>query len=1362
MGDFCPNKSTPEWKILEEQVGSDLAMYTWLYYGNNIPNVQSSSKIKRDLRFRPNEERMERIYHNINVYNRKNSTSHYVSKVKSYGNTFDVTLHYNYLPVNIEKKRQQQMRRKDTFVVENFNSTGFNETFRPKPNDRLTSPAMDENIQSINEDGDVVHPDNIPMDMDYLVDDASLQISKTEQKRKKSIDAEIIKLKAQLNSTTDPLLTKGYLAKIQKLKNDSEDADKRIAVAKKINEEGDFTNVLMYAESQLKLVEEILSEDVVSADNILLAQRIINLWKKAGDFSEDPTKHIILDEDEVNTSDIRNSFRLKAGQAEDLERLLNPLKERYIVNFVNENIDTTLSKEEIFKNLKDAGMLTSNFLHLGRNEDAMVQALFAAVESANILAQNEATALWKELDSLTEKAISKAKGISPDKNPFRIYSQKTKSGLDTGKMVHRFSAEFFTKAQELKYQAFQKIDPKTGKKSGTKREIANYYKWMNQNTITFDYRKLFVDTDENGMIPAEFLFADNFSSDEKSKHINELKENLGEKGYEIYMKQLEAKFEKFKTMREVEWDRISGLSVSDDVKKTIFENWNKENSPFWYSEMLEKESLKTKKNGEYYNTFNAQKYTQEIPKKFIDGKRTEWYDSNFEKIENDVDLLNYYNHYMDLLKQMKSVLPQDKQKLMGMNDIPKMKQSLMDQYAEKGMLMGVLPFWNKMQEMITTTDLATIDNSDIDPFTGIKEKNINISYVEDVNQKINDLVKIKKIKYEQEFGATKGPITETIIKQLREEARHEIAQENSFDLTKIMKAYSVMALGYKHKSIIEPQVRMLEQAFKNRSEIQTNKAGKISTQNGKEIAQKGLSNLTKQFDFTLDTSFYNLGGRKVEGVSKKKAFTTLEKAKIKELNVLLENATSEEDRKLIQEKIDSIGGNVTGSAIGDMFLKYMTFKGLGWNVGSAFSNMSFGFISNLTNASETPADLKRMKRAYKKVVHSIGRNASFNTISTDEAIKIRSFMDKWDLMKTSNNELFEKSEKSSIKKGLGRFGPMTMQERSEYLNYAPIMISQMMAFKAKDADGNEVELWDAYDKDGQLKEGYTTDVNEVKLIRKIKRMIEMSHGDYNNALKVKATIGGRFLTQFRTWMFEGFATRFESEKIDYALSYGRDSEYIRKGRYRSYTAGQLTTAGIALGTTILPGIGTAVGAALGFGIGKIAGMKTDQSAINDTVFTLKQLVRKLMFKSTKFEDRFTETDAANMRKNMTELYFLMGVAGLTLLLTAMGGDDDDDKQFAANFLLNQMTRMQTDITFYTNPMEAEKLTKTAIPASQLLVDVVDWFGDVKNLYNEDLKDDTFRSGPFKGSSKALIHFGEMIPFAAQGIKLKRTATTLLK
>lgn len=295
--------------------------------------------------------------------------------------------------------------------------------------------------------------------------------------------------------------------------------------------------------------------------------------------------------------------------------------------------------------------------------------------------------------------------------------------------------------------------------------------------------------------------------------------------------------------------------------------------------------------------------------------------------------------------------------------------------------------------------------------------------------------------------------------------------------------------------------------------------------------------------------------------------------------------------------------------------------------------------------------------------------------------------------------------------------------------------------------------------DAKLKEGYTTELEIPKVIQKIKRISEMTHGDYNNQLKIKSTALGRAASQFRTWMFEGFANRFEGQKPDDTLSYGSDNPYIRKGRYKSYTAGQLTTAGASIGTMLLPGIGTVVGAGIGVLAGKIGGMKTEYSAIEDTLFSLKQFARKLMFMKPDFEGRYSQVDAANMRKNMMELHLMLGLMGIALLLKA-GMDDDDEKDMTANFLLNQTIRLRTDIGFYTNPLEFEKLTKTAIPMASLVQDSYELVGDVQKYFNDDNSDDVFESGPFKGDAKAVVHAGELIPGPAQAIKLYRMGNTI--
>jgi hypothetical protein len=996
----------------------------------------------------------------------------------------------------------------------------------------------------------------------------------------------------------------------------------------------------------------------------------------------------------------------------------------------------------------------------------MLQAIFLSVEEANIRAQQEANDVWKKLDELTPKFLKKAGGN------FNILKQMTADGKETGRAVHRFSADFFEKKNQLLTEAFYRRDPRTGDIKKNPEGVKAFYEWLKANTIAFDPRILFEDSiDADSSMPEKFLYSRvTFNEAAKAEHIAELKAQLGEKGYEFYLKRMEERIEKFKLRRDAKYDAIqleSALSAAE--KDVLFEEWLKEHSPYWGVDMIEnpvsREAGKDAAGKKiYYSPKGLREYVEQVPRKSVGGKDSGWYDKNFAKIEADADLLEYHTFMMETLNSLRYTLPSHQQKLLGVGVLPSIQKSLMDIFQEKGMIMGIVPFWDKMKQLQTTTDLSQTVYSDIDPLTGDIEKNIQVQYLEDTDARVNNLVREMKARHKQQTGKPATPEEKAAFKR---EAKDIISKEKSWDVTKILKAWSLTVMAHKHKSFIEPQIRLADQAFRDRKELVTNRAGHAQTDaQGNVLTKEGNDNLKSALEFFMDTQFWGVGGRKVEGVTKTKLYTKAEEQRKKDLEDLLKNEEDEETKQFLQNQIDSLGGFRTASGTGDAVLKYMTLKGLGWNFFSAVSNVGFGSISNIIQASDgREYSMKNLMKANMLVTNSIARNLSFNTYEgvNGNAIKIRTLMDKWDLMQTSNKELYETSADSSFNK-LKRFGPFSLQERSEYLNIAPIMVAVMMdeKFTAKDADGNTVSLWDAYDTTtGELKKGFTTDVDEVKLTQKIKRIVEMNHGDYNNPLQVKQTIAGRALSQFRTWMFEGFANRFETEKVDYALSYGLDEPYIRKGRYRSYTAGQLVTVGTALGTAFLPGIGTAIGAGAGYLGGKIFGMQENENVLSDVLFTLKQLIRKLLFKPTQFQDKFDATDAANMRKNMTELYILLALTGVALLLKGLV-DDEDEEDMVGNFLLNQTTRLATDVSFYTSPLEFEKLTKTAVPMAGLVQDVSTLFADIKNYFGEDATDKSiFESGPFKGDPKWLVHLGELLPGSAQGIRLYRTGTTVM-
>jgi len=1379
----CPLESNTEWVEMKRQLGYDLAAYTYVKRKWEVPQLTNEKELSKRIGF-TNKTVSENKYYELSIklggFNELRKNAHFLKTVKKYSKNGrmvrDVELQMNYLSIAEEQARRMMAANNPIYEVPADIARKEEEKKAKKETPSQVNPGYylkpgDSNYTVRN--GEVVNlADAKTMDdVDYLIPTAKDPIKDAEQVRKRKLQKEIAVLTTKSNNAKDSFVVRSLLTQIESLKAILEKADERIGATENIEK---YDNVLQFADSQLNEIEGILSDDAISSENILYIERILNLWEKASNFKGDPSEHIILDEFEFQSDEIKKLFRNIGARVEDYQSRLGVIREEHVVAFMREySNNKTLTKEEIFADFADSGTMSALTLNLGRLDDPILKVIFSAVEEMHVNARFEINEVFKDIDLVTSKALPKLKRLSGNKNPWRFYEQVTKDGLGTGKIVHRFSDDFFKTIKDLRYKAFYMTDKK-GKSTSKASDVERYYKWLEENTITFDARKLFDDSHYDEVeFDDKYLFTNQKYSDaEKQAHINQLKAQLGEKGYTQYFESISKKIELFKRDRAVAWGSIvNDSTLSKEQQDALFTEWNIENSPFWSSELIENPTMRKKPGGKgFYKIDSSRKYTEQIPLRTTkSGKTTKWYDGNFEKIEADEDLLAYYNVMLNTLKDMRSLLPANKRDSMGITDIPKMKQSLADMFGEKGMRMGVKPFWERLQEMSKTTDLANTTTADIDPLTGERINEQSLRYIEDTTEKVNSIVQTKIIQHKQNTGTVPSS---ALIQKFKDEARNEVSQEYSFDLTKLLKAYSTMALEYKHKSLIEPQIKMLEKAFKSKKEIITNNSSKpvvkINSDGTETIQSKeGLANAKSALEFYLDTKMWGTGGRKVEGVSKKKTYTISEKKKKADLEALYEATSDSKEQEHLQSEIDKLGGFTSASGVGDMLLKLMTYKGLAYNLGSAFSNVGFGIISNLNEASDgRNYNMAQMRHAYLLTTNSIGKNLSGNKWdgAGKNALKIRTLMDKYDLLKTSDQEIYDLSTKSTLTKNLGRFGPMSLQQSSEYLNYAPVMVAMMMNAKATDPDGKETTLWDAIDENGELREGYSdAGLNESRFVLKVKRVIEMNHGDYNNQQQAKATITGRMLSQFRTWMFEGFANRFEKQKVDDILSYNNkdiDTPFLRKGRYRSYTAGQLATAGATLGTTFMPGIGTVLGGGAGFLIGKFAGMQTEESAINDTLFTLKQMARKLMFKPTQFQDRFNEVDAANMRKNMTELYMLMTIAGLGLLIAAVGGGEDDDERMSrsANFLLNQMTRLETDIAFYTNPLEFEKLTKTAVPMAQLVDDTRKWFVDVFNLFDGDPENDVFRSGIFKDKSKLLVHTGELIPGISTAIKLARSTS----
>lgn len=294
---------------------------------------------------------------------------------------------------------------------------------------------------------------------------------------------------------------------------------------------------------------------------------------------------------------------------------------------------------------------------------------------------------------------------------------------------------------------------------------------------------------------------------------------------------------------------------------------------------------------------------------------------------------------------------------------------------------------------------------------------------------------------------------------------------------------------------------------------------------------------------------------------------------------------------------------------------------------------------------------------------------------------------------------------------------MVINEVTELQNQMPIIRAYLLHKKAFDNNGNETNYWDAFNEDMTIKEGYKLSdkmSNEDALIDmelSIRDLIKRSHGDYDqhNAKLYKKHALSRAMYQFRGWMPEGIASRFGKEEEVNLLG-----ETV-KGRYRSYAkVFKATTLG-----------------------------DEHYTAMNNVMFAMKQILRKMLFQKTQFNDRMSEVDAANMRANLQELFILMSTLALTLMLTSLVPDSDDRKKYRINILLNVLQRTQTDILMYINPTQYQKISESFIPVTGIITNSTRAINSVYTFIQDDSD---------KNYEKMMKAVGKNIPGWTQGLR----------
>ena len=1147
--------------------------------------------------------------------------------------------------------------------------------------------------------------------------------------------------KKKARADGDIVAVKRFDDKAEKLKETIGEIDNKLTNLTKVSS---LENLLPFAKDHLEEIAKIFASGDLSVDTIAYVDRIIRLWQKAGDFNlSEGQPHIFFTDAELAIESLKyggtdasgawvNGFAYYKQQMDHYAGLLREFQEERITEFVQKYTNSGLSTFEIYKAITDSNEFAASTLSLAETKDPMLQALAIAIKQQNTKARRDASVIVEEVDTLVEKIKPKLQALKT-KDIYDIFKQKDKDGNETGDLVMRYSVEYFDEKDRLF---------RIAESSGRPKHWEKYFNWRRANETMFDVRKLFPKTKASGIYRYN---QEMFTLDQVNAHKAELEKTLGTRGYNKLIDRLEKKIEEFELDYELAKDRIDAdISTSAAEKAELLDTWDKVNSPYWASaKIIDNKKVTQIATGKSI-IVQGHHRSYSVPKRFdATGKKTAWYDNSFELIENDNDLLEFYEFIVDTLYNLNSMLPSDVRRNIKMNSIPALKKSIAEKFGSdhygKTAAIGI---WDTMKEVLRSEDLSAVNTVDINPATGKEEKNIKFHLLSNHRKEFEQRLETAKIRYR--IDNKKAPDVDA-VKKLEKEILDQMAQNKSFDLGKILKLYAFTAYSFHHKSIIEDYVKLLEQQFYTRKEQYTNAAGAaLVLKSGAKAKKEGLGNYKAMLEYALK-HFYNLRAQEVEGKTETKILTSEEKTRKKELeNLIAANKDAytagtvsktvyDTQAKVLDDQLNELGGVLTGSGIANGAIKWMQLKALGWNILAGIANMGFGVVSNIIEAGDGRLFKgSHYAKAVAMTMHSVLRNFSFNGIQTPTAKKIRALMDKLDILKDASDEMYKATSRSLLGTNKLRWlDPYQIQKRTEYVNQAPVMIAMMLNEEhyITDLAGVKHPLWDAFDDNGNWKESeFGKEPEDIILDTKVRidQAIKKTHGNYDpdSPLMVKKKSMLRLAAQFRTWMFEGFFNRFGAEYHDYSIG------YKRKGRYRSGIA----TFSWASGTSLA---------------WWEQSLLMSRELCRRIMFghVIKKAERKGQFMGKDYE--FSEVDYANLSANINE--FLLYISA-TILLAGLkaAAKDDEDKNMALNMLINELLRVQTDIAFYANPSAMETLLKRPVPAMSLISDG----GALMTAIGKAMVgQDEIGSGVYAGDSRLFRETAQFLPGTTQAHKI---------
>jgi hypothetical protein len=815
------------------------------------------------------------------------------------------------------------------------------------------------------------------------------------------------------------------------------------------------------------------------------------------------------------------------------------------------------------------------------------------------------------------------------------------------------------------------------------------------NKIIYKYKKEFYD-----------LVDKNAAEESPSKEW--LYNNLDREGYLKEAKEvLEKRIERIKRIYSEDKEMMAKLILQEkrmlDVTRNDFTGWN--------NYIIKRHPLKS------------------IDKNGIES--SPWLTDEYKNIQNDKELFDLYNFLIKTNKKSADIGYLENK--VHSTFLPFVRKSMAESLAWDFSLSSVMNFGNGL-----SLQADDIGFGNVNELTGEIEHSIPKYYTSD-------------------FSMSKDEAGNTI---------HDYT-DVSEDLFKNMILYINHMHNYKYLSEVEGQAQLIKTVEGFKKHLATTRSGDVILKpNGKPEELEGNEQNTKMFDDFLRALLYeqkyplsdtdtsiSTGIMKqmkkiINGVAGKEVFTDLDKPSATSLFKSMDTLNRTFQLKTLGLDIISGAVNLFGANIqvitqaGNYFTKWDYFKNFNGLIGSKFKDnddrkMFLQLIDTFMPLKDDPTYDKLKEAGLSKITQQ-----NFSDWLMVFMREPEQHVEKSIFMTLLDNSMIIDGKIVNIREFVKNKYKDRYNSASDYARDSKKIEDEIIELKNTSSITNTMKL----ENDKLVIPGFDlNNYKEIDRVTKLSRRISrnatggMSDSDIN---RMSMSVWGRSMMVFKNWIPKLVDTRFgELRKISDDFSVTIDDDGLTEGE--KYDIGRVRLWWGVLISSVQD---------KSFNVLNILQVNDKGILLLDKMYLdyAQAYQKRTGEKFTMTKEDFNDMIKTNLKNQVQELTMLLVLFGLKLSMGLLAPDDDDDDIATKNFYRfsqRVVDKFVGELSFFYNPLEAEKILEGSMfPAIGLFSDVIKFMSHFSSqVLGFELFDPSLSSEEVREKAKPIKYLAKMLP-----------------